>query len=523
MTADEPRGIPGGGENAQSWRHREIAAAFAPLEVSDAVAQADKFARIARLWKDGVAAFERATRDSARWSGAAADASSAAVGSYVAEARELTAVLDRFSVLVRTAADAIVATKYAIPEQVAVAEMGPPWLATGQAESHRAAIAALEDARLAMRERYVVPFGEIDARIPVLPMPSRRGVPGGDSDDRLLRGGRSAEIFGENSGSGVEDGLTQVKSLNSPHSPQTANLPPTATSPEGVATTAQGGGAATSDDGSTQGGDLAGTKAGSAGPDVSSVQGSESAEPGNDSAGSGNSPGPGADSTMSGDSSTIGSELAEPGNDPAGSDDSAGPHGGSTERGDHSAVPGESSVRAGDGSVRASNTTMSTGGTSPAPATALIGGPGSPGVAAGALSSVVDPIVTSVGRDGSAHPGGAQPAWNAAPTSSGDQSGRGIPSLPLHDAEQLRPGAGRSMAGAVGPVVGANSPIASSPARMLDRLFHCAVSPGAGQAPDSDAERVLPDYLVTQANTDALLGNPRPTVSGGVIGGGDGG
>lgn len=520
MTAYEPRGIPGGGENARSWRHREIAAAFAPLEVSDAVAQADKFARIARLWENGVAAFERAARDSTKWSGAVADASSAAVGSYVAEARELTAVLDQFSVLVRTAADAIVATKYAIPEQVAVAEVGPPWLATGQAESHRAAIAALEDARLAMRERYVVPFGEVDARIPVLPMPSRQGVPGGDSDDRLLRGGRSAEIFGEHSGSGVEGGFAQVESRNSPHSPQTENLAPTATSPEGVATTAQGGSAATSDDGSTQGGNLAGAKAGSAG----------SVAPGDDSAGSGDSPGPGADSTMPGDSSAIGSELAEPGNDPAGSDDSAGPHDDSTGRGDRSAVPGESStgagdrsVRAGDGSVRASNTTMSTGGTSSAPATALIGGPGSPGVAAGALSSVVDPIVTSAGRDGSAHLGRAQGAWNAAPTASGDQSGRDIPSLPPHEAEQLRPGAGRSMAGAAGTVGGANSPIASSPARMLDRLFHCAVSPGAGQAPDSGAERVLPDYLVTRANTDALLGNPRPAVSGGVIGGGDGG
>lgn len=453
MTAYEPRGIPGGGENARSWRHREIAAAFAPLEVSDAVAQADKFARIARLWENGVTAFERATRDSAGWSGAAAGASSAAVGSYVAEARELTAVLDQFSVLVRTAADAIVATKYAIPEQVVVAEVGPPLPATDQAESYRAAAAALEDARLAMRDRYVVPFGQVDARIPVLPMPSRRGVPGGDLDDRLLRGGRSAEIFGEHSGSGVEGGFAQVESLDSPHSTQTEDLRPAATSPEGVATTAQGGGAATSDDGSAQGGDLAEAKAGSAG----------------------------------------------------------------------SVAPGESSAGAGDGSVRASNTTMSTGGTSPAPATALIGGPGLPGTAAGALSSAVDPTVTSVGRDGSAHPGGAQPAWSAAPTASGDQSGRGIPYLPPHEAEQLRPGAGRSMAGAAGTVIGANSPSASSPARMLDRLFHCAVSPGAGQAPDSDAERVLPDYLVTQANTDALLGNPRPTVSGGVIGGGGGG
>ncbi|MFD4428182.1 hypothetical protein [Nocardia sp. NPDC058497] len=478
MTAYEPRGIPGGGENARSWRHREIAAAFAPLEVTDAVAQADKFARIARLWEDGLAAFERAMRDSAGWSGAAADASSAAVDSYAAEARALTAVLDQFSGLVRTAADAIVATKYAIPEQVVAAEVGPPLLVTGQAESHRAATAALEDARLAMRERYVAPFGEVDARIPVLPMPSRRGVPSWDSDDRLLRRGRSAEIFGEHSGGGVEGEFAQVKTLDSPHSPQAADLRPATSSSEGVATTALGGGAATSDDGSAQSGGLAG-------------------------AGSADSVGPDGDS--------------------AGSDDAAGPHGDSTGWGDSSAGVGESSAVPGDSSVRASNTTMPTVATSPAPASALIGGLGLPSAAAGADAPAVDPNMTSVGRNGSAHPGGAQPAWTAAPTASSDQSARGIPYLPPHDAEELRPGAGRSVPGATGPVIGANSPSATSPTRMVDRLFHCAVLPGAGRAPDSDAERVLPDYLITQANTDALLGNPRPTVSGGVIGGGDGG
>ncbi|MGW6725742.1 hypothetical protein ACWF9G_07535 [Nocardia sp. NPDC055029] len=464
MTAYEPRGIPGGGENAQSWRHREIAAAFAPLEVTDAVAQADRFARIARLWEDGVAAFERATRDSAGWSGATADASSAAVGSYVVQARELTAVLDQFSGLVRTAADAIVATKYAIPEQV-VAEVGPPLLATGQAESHRAATAALEDARLAMRERYVVPFGEVDARIPVLPMPSRRDVPGGDSGDRLVRGGRSAEIFGAHSGSGAEGGFAQSESLDSPHSTRAARLGPASTGSENVvpdlATSAPGGASARSDDGSA-----------------------------------------------------LGSDLAGPGND------SVGPHGGSTGWGDRPAGPGGSSVGPGGSSVGASDATVTMGS---AFHSALFDGLGLPGTAAGAVTSVVDPTMTSMGHSGSAHAGGAQPALAAAPIASGDQSARGTPSLPAHDAEPLRPGAGRSMPGAAGSVVGANSPTTPSPTRVLDRLFHYAVPPCAGQTPDSEAERVLPDYLITQANTDALLGNPRPTVSGGVIGGGDGG
>ncbi|MFD6392054.1 hypothetical protein [Nocardia sp. NPDC060259] len=503
MTAYEPRGIPGGGENARSWRHREIAAAFAPLEVTDAVAQADRFARIARLWEDGVAAFERATRDSAGWSGAAADASSAAVGRYVAQARELTAVLDQFSGLVRTAADAIVATRYAIPEQI-VAEVGPPLLATGQAESHRSATAALEDARLAMRERYVVPFGEVDARIPVLPMPSRRDVPGGDSDDRLVRGGRSAEIFGAHSGSGAEGGFAQSESLDSPHSTHAARLRPAATGSENVvpdlATSAPGGASARSDDGSAQGGDPSGA-AGSAGP-------------GDHSAGAAGSAEPNGDSTVPGDSSVLGSDLAGPGND------SAGPHGGSTGRGDRPAGPGGSSVGPGGSSVGASDATVTMG---PAFHSALFDGLGLPGTAAGAATSVVDPTMTSMGHNGSAHSGGAQPALAGAPAASGDQSARGTPSLPAHDAEPLRPGAGRSMPGAAGSVVGANSPTTPSPTRVLDRLFHYAVPPCAGQTPDSEAERVLPDYLITQANTDALLGNPRPTVSGGVIGGGDGG
>ncbi|MGW6425021.1 hypothetical protein ACWF82_20300 [Nocardia sp. NPDC055053] len=524
MTAHEPRGIPGGGENARSWRHREIAAAFAPLEVTDAVAQADKFARITRLWEDGVAAFERATRDSAGWCGAAAAASSAAVGSYIAEARALTAVLDRFSGLVRTAADAIVATKYAIPEQI-VAEVGPPLLATGQPESHRAATAALEDARLAMRERYVVPFGEVDARIPVLPMPSRWAVPDMDPGDRLLRGGRSVEIFGEHSGSRVEAGFAQAESLDSPHSTQAVRLRPAATSSEDVvpdlATSALDGGSAMSDDPSARGGDLAGAAGlvgpgdgsaaspDSAGPDGdstkpgdSSALGSDLAEPGNDSTGPGDSMEPDGGSTMPGDSSTLGSDLAEPGND------SAGPLGDSTGRGDRS--------------VGASDAMVAMVATSPALNSALFDGRGIPGTAAGAVASVVDPSMTSMGYNGSAYPGGAQPVWAAAPSASGDQSARGIPSLPPHDAEPPRPGAGRSVPGATGPVGGANSPTAPSPNRTLDRLFHYAVAPGAGQTPDSDAERALPDYLITQANTDALLGNPRPTVSGGVIGGGDG-
>ncbi|MGS2809669.1 hypothetical protein [Nocardia sp. MW-W600-9] len=77
------------------------------------------------------------------------------------------------------------------------------------------------------------------------------------------------------------------------------------------------------------------------------------------------------------------------------------------------------------------------------------------------------------------------------------------------------------MPGAVGPVIGANPPTVPAPSPMFDRLFHYAGPLGPAQAPIGETERGLPKYLITQANTEALLGNRRPAVTGGVIGGAD--
>lgn len=82
-----------------------------------------------------------------------------------------------------------------------------------------------------------------------------------------------------------------------------------------------------------------------------------------------------------------------------------------------------------------------------------------------------------------------------------------------------RPEAGRSVPGAVGPVIGANPPGVPALARVIDRLFQYVTPFGQAQEPGGGTERAVPAYLITRANTDVLLGEGRPTVVGGVIGG----
>ncbi|MFC8383479.1 hypothetical protein [Nocardia sp. NPDC057272] len=189
-------GVPGGGENTHSWRHREIVAAFGALEVTDALAQADRFEQIARWWDEGLRAFRHAVDGSlaSAWSGAGAAAAGSAIDDYVARAHDLTAALEDLPGVIRAAAEAIVATKYAVGSPVAEEIGATAWSASGavhamgSASAHGAASAAEEDARAAMRQRYVLPFAELVARIPVLPMPLRSFDSGEPSDRQLLIG-----------------------------------------------------------------------------------------------------------------------------------------------------------------------------------------------------------------------------------------------------------------------------------------------------------------------------------------------
>ncbi|WP_133734037.1 hypothetical protein [Nocardia ignorata] len=164
--------MPGGGENVHHWRHREISGTFSSLDVTDAVAQADAFQQLARCWEEGLDAFDHAISVGlpAAWSGVGAEAAMSSIRRYLDQARELLSTVHSIPALVRAAADAVVATKYAIPE--IVEESAVPVWSTDPGGMREACIRE-EEARAAMRDRYVRPFGEILSRIPLITQPIR--------------------------------------------------------------------------------------------------------------------------------------------------------------------------------------------------------------------------------------------------------------------------------------------------------------------------------------------------------------
>ncbi|WP_156910298.1 hypothetical protein [Nocardia mangyaensis] len=426
----EPRGIPGGGENSWNWRHREIRAAFETLEVTDAYAQADKFALIARCWADGVAAFERAMGESLSeaWTGVGASAAAAAVDAHLAQARSLSVALDELPEVVRAAAEAIVATKYAIPAQVESEGEASTWAMRGAAK-YRAAAAAEDYARAAMHERYVVPFGELDGRIPILPLPSPLVDSAAEVGDRGLL-----------------------------------------VAPAGRPGSETGVGARSS----------AGHAGDAGGSDVSTVGAGEmSARPG---------PSPGA--------------TEDP--DPSVADAS-------------SPVPAEFGGTTGpdDGRTVASSTVVA-GAPVPLPAA---GGTGIVTTPQGPLGQVDATMSPSRSLSGSPYSGGERPTRTAQGASdSALTDGPRYQQPPRHTP--FGPGSGRSLPGAAGPVIGAERPSGITVTRPADRFFSCA-GPLSPLSPCEDTEHRLPDYLITEANTEALLGDPRPAIIGGVIGAGD--
>ncbi|MEV0332666.1 hypothetical protein [Nocardia sp. NPDC050717] len=457
MVEYEPPGIPGGGENVRNWRHPEIVAAFAPLEVTGAVAQADCFALIAHRWEEGVSAFARAMRDAqAPWSGAAAAAANAALTAYLAEARDLSTALVELSGVVRAAAEAIVATRYAIPALVTTG------IGDGAAE-YGAQERALETARTAMHERYVLPFGAVDRRIPVLPMPTRR----------------VATLPEEREASGAEERQPRGALTGSTNSRLTA---------ADRTDVGHGGTQRPNDDrGST--------------------------ERPNDSGGNGNHPQHASRDPKDDEASE------RPRSADADSQDlSAAVGGGSGDLGVQGGQSPEQGV--GESVVR---TVSSNAGV--APLSAPASGFGLPGGTAPLPSASTEPGSGWFGERPERHdlsPDARQAVRDGGTSATGSADrawAGGSRYQPSPPSDALEPGIGRSVAGAAGPVIGANPASTVSAPRILDRLFHFGVPPGGGQAPDPEHERALPDYLITTANTEALLGDRRPTVTGGVIGG----
>ncbi|MGY0497317.1 hypothetical protein ACWZHB_02315 [Nocardia sp. FBN12] len=460
MSATQWR-VPGGGENTHSWRHREIVAAFESLQVTEAMAQAEMFEQIARWWDDSLCVFRHAMGEllAQAWSSTGGAAAGSMVDTYVTQARDLSVALEKVPELVRTAAEAIVATKYAIPPLIA-AEAGASaqanravgadsaWSVSDSvddadsAAAHGAASAAEENARAEMRQRYVVPFGELIERIPLLPMPTRRiGAVGEPGDRRLLVEGCGAV---EPVGATAESGGRATR---------------LAVDATAESTGLEGGEA---DGAGLRGG---GTSPASAAPDHVMADGmgqpvsAVSAPAASGTTGGVASPG------RAGVSSPAGAGISVPG-------------------GAGISVPG------GAGSL-----------TAPWRNSPVFSG---------------DPATASAGRSSPTSPY-AGLSWTAGDT--GDRSSSGPRYQPTGQHDAQRPGiVGHSVPGSAGSAIGANSPAGHTATRSVDRYFHCAGAPQTLPAPAEDAARGLPAYLITSANTAELLGEPRPAIAGGVIG-----
>ncbi|WKG10969.1 hypothetical protein QX204_05650 [Nocardia sp. PE-7] len=417
--------------------------------MTDALRQADRFEQIARWWDDGLRAFRHAVDGSlaSAWSGVGAVAAGSAVEGYVARAHDLTLALEELPGVVRAAAEAIVATRYAVGSPVVEDSDAAAWSvssavhATGSASAHGAASAAEEDARAAMRQRYVLPFAELVTRIPLLPMPLR------SLDSDATTGDRQSLI----------DGVGQ--SRGDRRTP----------SPVEIAT----GGAE-----------------------------NETAATGEDS----------ALHDAIRDSETVG-------RDGLGTEV---PNDGSEGFDSQSAESEDGAVDSGTATTVTSASTAATGMTQPGGTAALTvpGGSGLLTAPTGTSSAAIDPSVVSTGRDPSADPVPGR-AWpNVSPSGArGLTPGGSAQYRPPGQRDVSRPGIGHSIPGSAGPVIGAAPPSGHTPTRSGDRYFHCGGALPTG--PGVEATRGLPEYLITQANTAELLGEPRPAIAGGVIGGGD--
>ncbi|MFI6572683.1 hypothetical protein [Nocardia fluminea] len=442
-------GVPGGGENTHSWRHQEIVAAFGAIEVTDASAQADRFEQIARWWDDGLRAFRHAVNGSlaSAWAGVGATAAGRAVEDYVARAHQLTDALEQLPGVVRGAAEAIVATKYAVGT-LEVEETGAAaWSADGavhamgSASAHGAASAAEEAARAAMRQGYVLPFAELVARIPVLPMPLRSLDSGEPSDRQSLIGSAGQSRGDRHAGPAVEESA--------------------------------GGGQDSS---------------------ATSEEGTAEAEPVGDSEIGGHK-----------------RRVAEPIDSPDLIES------GSVELDDRPASSGSATTvaSASAGVTSAAGPSGTSAWTTPVGA-GLLTAPTWPSAAP------IDTAVVATGRGPAAGStaGRKEPSMNTSGT--GDRTWSGAARHgPSGQHDVPRPGTGHSVPGSTGPVIGAGPSSGHTAARSVDRYFHFGGAPPTAPAPGADAVRVLPEYLITLANTAELLGEPRPAIAGGVIGGGD--
>lgn len=628
------RGVPGGGENTHSWRHGEIVAAFTPLEVTGAVAQAEMFEQIVQWWDDGLRAFRYAVGESLAqaWSSAGATAAGSAVDAYLAQASDLSVALGKLPDVVRTAAEAIVATKYAIPPLVvveagsssgvggvgAVPTTGPrpgsvsshhPGSVSSSNEAvhgrisaaaHGAASNAEEDARAQMRRRYVLPFGELIDRIPLLPMPVQPFGSVGDSGDRRILNDRTewlpdrrvavsavdADPFAEvgrtgsataGAGSPPTEAVDESESAklgahrtgdsrigwgtvadgsgDGDHGPADAGTG--LAEADGEPAVANGGPAEadrrpTEANGEPTEADREPTKfdTGWADPEVGGQNLDGDAATRSSALDRGHqdeTPSPRADRTVTASAEpdhVVAGGLAQPGGATAGG--IAQPTGSTPAPSGPPGITGAGgagvSVPSGAGISAPSNPGLSApsgpGISAPsgpglsAPGGAGVSVPGGAGLSApsGAGSSTsagansgaaVDPAGASVGRGSPArtYTGLSWPTAGTEGIGARVSGGDGPRYSPTSQYDAQRPGAGQSVPGATGSVIGADPPTGHTSTRSVDRYIHGVAVRQASSEQAEEAVRGLPEYLITVTNAEELLGEPRPTIAGGVIGG----
>ncbi|WP_054816382.1 hypothetical protein [Nocardia arizonensis] len=398
MTEYEKQTIPNGGENPKSWNHPDINDAFSPLHVADAVEQANKYWKMSTVWEQGVETFARSIQNSISqaWTGVAAEASKAAIQEYVdKQARPLTSGLTELYCRVSEAATAITNTKNALPDPVVVTWTSWAW-PPHRWDLNREQAAREEEAQTVMAEHYVTPFGEIDAKIPVLQVP-----------------------------------VSPTHSVDIP----TPTIDGPGNSPNGSGTPG----------GSPSGGTPNPGDSGTGGPNNPETPSSEQRTTPTDT-----------DSTGSGTQTT-----------PSGSNSDAN-------------------------SSNTSNTPSSDSAKT------------TPSAAANAPG-------TGAGVPGSAGRGSGGSGVGAGGGSGAGRSGNGS-----------NQGQGRSVSNPIGSGAGASgtsSAAAASATRAASGMSGMPGMAGRGNGKDDDSTHGVPDYLITQENTDELLGEIPPTIAGGVIGG----
>ncbi|MGY5305086.1 WXG100 family type VII secretion target [Nocardia gipuzkoensis] len=137
-------------------------------------------------------------------------------------------------------------------------------------------------------------------------------------------------------------------------------------------------------------------------------------------------------------------------------------------------------------------------------------------------TTTADPSTTPAGVDPtSTNPASTTDPTKTTPAGTPTPPSPGTPGSPGSPSTSNQPQPGRSIAGTPGtPAMNPSAATAAATAARGTSGMPGMMAPGArGSGKDDESEHKTPDYLITQENTDELLGEAPRTVPGGVIGG----